>query len=365
MVQLLIEAGDVEEALTFTDLDNGLAPSKVAGVPRQPKGEASANRLTIVFQTLHGGSLSCWAISGAETRHWVVPARDWYAYTETAAELGLSLAGKTDEALVELGAVLLGPAEELILSANRVVVVPDGLTFRLPFSALVVGGRHLVELVQVVVSRSLLELGEAGAMATHRSASGRSLLVTVSEAGQAESLPGAEREGAWLAEQIAVADHLANREATLDRVTALLEEATLFHFSGHASADRQDPRKSALVLSGDDRLTAERIADLDLSDLELVILAGCDTGIDLRSEEGTSLGIARAFLEAGAKAVVMTLQAVDDGSTFTLSRDFYGYYLGGLSPGEALRSAQLAAIDSGQLLSAWAPFVLVEKGRSE
>ncbi|MEW6338434.1 MAG: tetratricopeptide repeat protein [Acidobacteriota bacterium] len=64
--------------------------------------------------------------------------------------------------------------------------------------------------------------------------------------------------------------------------------------------------------SDDGILTAEEVAVLDLGRAEWAVLSACDTGIGaLHASEGV-LGLQRAFRAAGARAVVMSLWAVDD-----------------------------------------------------
>src|SRR5262249_20518793 len=59
-------------------------------------------------------------------------------------------------------------------------------------------------------------------------------------------------------------------------------------------------------------LTAEEISSLDLSGVECVVLSACDTGLGkILPGEGV-LGLQRAFLEAGARAIVVSLWRVQD-----------------------------------------------------
>ncbi len=71
----------------------------------------------------------------------------------------------------------------------------------------------------------------------------------------------------------------------------------------------------------------------------------------------------RAFLAAGAAALLLTLWAVDDRSTAVLMADFYRELLAGAGKGAALRQAQRRLIHSGPGRYAhpyfWAPFYLV------
>lgn len=89
-------------------------------------------------------------------------------------------------------------------------------------------------------------------------------------------------------------------------------------------------------------LTAEAIAGLDLSELELVVLSACDTGLgDVAGGEGV-FGLQRGFHIAGARNVVASLWKVDDEVTAVLMKLFYrNLWQENMPPLEALRQAQL------------------------
>lgn len=79
------------------------------------------------------------------------------------------------------------------------------------------------------------------------------------------------------------------------------------------------------------------------------------------------LGLSRAFIHAGARAVAATMWAVEDRETAWLMRRFYEELSEGVAPDEALQRAQLAAIASGGTRAApgtWAAFVLFGEARA-
>lgn len=92
-------------------------------------------------------------------------------------------------------------------------------------------------------------------------------------------------------------------------------------------------------------LTAEAIAGLSLSKLELAILSACETGLgEVAGGEGT-FGLQRAFHVAGCRNVVASLWKVDDEATAALMSLFYeNLWKKNDPPLVALRSAQLTIL---------------------
>jgi CHAT domain-containing protein len=116
-------------------------------------------------------------------------------------------------------------------------------------------------------------------------------------------------------------------------------------------------RQGALPEEAEDGLlTAEDVAGLDLLDTELVVLSACETGLgEVRTGEGV-FGLRRAFIVAGAKALVMSLWKVPDLPTAVLMERFYHNLLSRQLPrAEALREAQahVRDITVGRLRPTW------------
>jgi CHAT domain-containing protein len=121
---------------------------------------------------------------------------------------------------------------------------------------------------------------------------------------------------------------------------------SLVHFVAHSLAEREQPLESALILSPQDneyRLSARTISSIPLK-ARLVTLSACKgAGIRTYSGEG-SVGLAWAFLHAGAESVVAGLWDVDDTSTAILMADFYARLQRGSSSAEALHQAKLQCL---------------------
>jgi len=139
----------------------------------------------------------------------------------------------------------------------------------------------------------------------------------------------------------------------------------------HSLIYQEQPYYSALVLAPDQHsdglLQTFEIVNTRLHS-HLVTLSGCETALGkLKKGEGM-LGLQRAFLQAGAESVVVSLWSIED-STADFMEAFYRNIRDGQSLSVALRNAKLRylegtlSVGGGQQVSLshpffWAPFVL-------
>jgi CHAT domain-containing protein/Flp pilus assembly protein TadD len=106
-------------------------------------------------------------------------------------------------------------------------------------------------------------------------------------------------------------------------------------------------------------VTAYEIAQLNLSNTELVVLSACETALgDVKGTEGV-FGLQRAFKMAGVKKMIVSLWKVPDRETSELMTAFYTYWMKGKTINDAFVQAQ---DDMRKKYSPfyWAAFVLVE-----
>ncbi|HHZ08644.1 MAG TPA: CHAT domain-containing protein [Rhizobiales bacterium] len=158
-----------------------------------------------------------------------------------------------------------------------------------------------------------------------------------------------------------------------------LSNVRILAFATHGllSGDLQGLAEPALALSppetatveDDGLLTASEVSEMRLS-AEWVILSACNTaGGDGRADgEGLS-GLARAFLYAGARAILASHWPVRDDAAAYLTTRAVGVLAAGKRQrrAEALRLAMLSLMDDAKdpslaHPSAWAPFVVVGEG---
>ena len=93
-------------------------------------------------------------------------------------------------------------------------------------------------------------------------------------------------------------------------------------------------------------VTAEKILGLNLHGTQMVVLSACDTGLgEIKTGEGV-FGLRRAFTQAGAKSLVMSLWKVPDRETKELMVRFYrNIKAERMNRCQALRQAALDQMD--------------------
>jgi len=131
--------------------------------------------------------------------------------------------------------------------------------------------------------------------------------------------------------------------------------------------------RSGLVLAGanlrtattdpsrDGLLLAEEIAGMEMRGVETVVLSACDTGVGrIVGGEGV-LGLPRAFRQAGARQVVMSLWPVQDAATQRWMEAFYAARVEGADTARAAHEARHAMLADEPAAHPffWAAFVTI------
>ena len=307
------------------------------------------------------------------------------------------------EAAQGLHAAIWEPVRKLIPEdCFEVIVIPDGPLNLLSFGVLWDGAQFLGERVRfryfssfravlaategilktgpsVIVSdpdfdQASLEAGAIGATVEM----GRKVLSLLGLRG-GDGMPtayprlgGSRLEGervaaSWARAGITDFRHLRDREATKNAVRfctspRFLHVATHGQYAEGENLPRNPMLRSWLAFAGANRtlaalaqgrdtefaddglLRADEIRLMELSGTELVVLSACDTGVGaIRSGEGI-FGLRRAFHEAGARNLLLTLWPVSDHRTAEFIPEFYGRVLSGCAIPEALHLTQSKAL---------------------
>ncbi len=289
--------------------------------------------------------------------------------------LGADATDASDDAGSKLQATVLSAARPRLQRARVLIFIPDKVLHAVPFAALrdPETGRRLIEDHAVVVSPSVsLYLHALTAPRGSLALVDPKLVVIGDPAFDSAIYPQLPRlgEAAVEAKRIATLYRdpllLTGAEATRSRVLAALQDADVLHIAAHAMDGGSDPLRARLILApspdlGDSgTLFADEIYKTRLDRTRLVVLAGCGTAMGRISRGEGPLSLARPFLAAGVPAVLATSWEIEDAPSAEILVRFHREITSGRTPEEALREAQLFAINSSDpALSApraWAAF---------
>ena len=294
-------------------------------------------------------------------------------FNYTSASVDLS----TDEVLRLLYQVLVHPVKEFI-KGTKIIIVPDKLLFFVPFYSLLdenfcrLSGNYSIQ-----ITPSLHALVSSMTQ-SRNSGLGFALFVgnpTVGKVsfGQQEiepdSLPKASIEVKYLVQQFE-AQPLVEGEATKEKVLKFIHSASIIHIAAHG-----DPYSGEIFLAPNPNMIEKNscppkensylLKQRDVMKIainaRLVVLCCCHTGKGKISSEGV-VGLARAFLCAGARSVLATLWRIHDEGTKEFMKIFYDEILNETSVCEALRKAmnifQGHENEEFRSFKIWAPFTI-------
>jgi hypothetical protein len=217
----------------------------------------------------------------------------WLGFASRASEVRV---GEID------GGNWLDPFEAEIRDASRITFLTEGDTAWIDFHALHFQGAPLGASREVVYALDL-----EPSRSEPRPQNG---VVLIGD--PRGDLPGARDEVRAVA---ARHDHnsvelILGREASRERVVRALAGAALVHYAGHGQYGGDDGWDSALPLAGGAALTVADILALPAVPPR-VVLSGCETA-ETSTLAGQQLGLAQAFVLAGAEEVVAASRPVRD-----------------------------------------------------
>ncbi len=264
---------------------------------------------------------------------------------------GPLLQATTEDILGRLHDLLVEPVAHHLEGAEGdplVVVAPREL-LGVPFHALHDGSRPLVERWTITLAPTARAPRPAK---TQPSGQQHALVLAVPD----ERAPAVVAEALAIAAALPEAHVLIGASATTEALLAAIPRADLVHIACHGIYRPENPLFSSVQLA-DRAITASEILELDLGGA-LVILSACESGRQggLAAEP---VGLAWAFLAAGARGLVVSQWVVNDVVTSDLMALFHRHLADGEHPAAALRHAQLTVRATTPHPYFWAPFSLV------
>ncbi|XP_022782836.1 tetratricopeptide repeat protein 28-like [Stylophora pistillata] len=277
--------------------------------------------------------------------------------------------------MVKSYAALIAPIFDLI-DSPEIIISPEPDLFLTPFASLKDdNGKYLSETLRVRLIPSLTTLKLIhDSPASYHSQSG-ALIVGDPAVGPIE-INGCvktldplrkAREEAQMVSRLVGVPCLIGEEATKEDVLRRIQEVSLVHIAAHGDEDTGEialsPNRSVVGVpkKEDVILTMNEIAQVGIR-AKLVVLSCCHSAPGKISKAEGVVGIARAFLGSGARSVLVSLWAVDDGATKTFMNIFYKFLIREkLSASESLHQTMQKMRESELYgdREHWAPFVLL------
>lgn len=255
--------------------------------------------------------------------------------------------------------LLIRPFEKELSNHPDLIIVPDGVLAYLPFEALPLEDRFLIEDFNIKYTPSLTAFSLLGRPKYDYE---MDLLAIAGSNFNGKLIPAAEngridRDRTYppLPSTIAEVDSIASkfRRTSIYKEGGLSEASVkellrsnyrYIHLATHGIIDEEHPGLSGLVLSGreqsglstreDGLLRSTEIYQLNIN-ADMVVLSACNTGMGKFVKGEGILGLQRSFFYAGVPTVTVSLWNVYDRSTAALMNNFYSALIARKSTGQA------------------------------
>ena len=309
---------------------------------------------------------------------------------------------------------IVRPVEAVIGHAEKILIIPDGYLYYIPFEALPINRytAHPADfsIMKYIVTEHEISYAYSAAFDLKLNGYGKKDLTTLSSfVGFAPVFKDTMKNGDFFAnrsyvEQSGISDvrsitldgktfnelkysenEVTSIESTLKpRSVAtknyLYDEATeknfksaapqydIIHIATHGFINEKDPKFSAILFSQpknssedeDGILYVNETFNLNLK-AQLVVLSSCESGIGTLVDGEGMIALSRGLFYAGAKNIIFSLWKISDKQTYLLMEEFYKNIAAGKTYSSSLRSAKLSMIRSKESAfpGKWSGFVLI------
>ncbi|HZS44850.1 MAG TPA: CHAT domain-containing tetratricopeptide repeat protein [Blastocatellia bacterium] len=294
----------------------------------------------------------------------------------------------------QLYGLLIKPAQAQLKGKNRLVIVPDGVLWELPFQALTDSGNHyLIETSAISYAPSISVLAEMEKVHRKRAEASSNSTTLIAFGNPAVSdltssrvkaierdaslgeLPDAEAEVKGIAEIYGAKQSkvYVKSDARKDLFEAEASKYRIVHLATHALLNNASPMYSQVVLAADGKqdglLEAWEIMNLNLN-ADMVVMSACETARGRVGAGEGVIGLSWSLFVAGSPTTVVSQWKVDSAATSQLMQEFHRRLNShnqtekALSKSEAMREASLKLLRDRRYSNPfyWAGFVLMGDG---
>jgi CHAT domain-containing protein len=212
------------------------------------------------------------------------------------------------------------PIEPMVRGRRLLLLEPDGDLRQVPFDVLIdEQGNYLADRFAFAISPGIQYEGALRPWVS-LSRLNRALIVSNPVVPGLSPLPDSEREAQNIAALFDQPRVLLSGEANYANVSTALSNSEVFHFSGHAVANR---RSAGMILGATDLFDASKLRDSQVARSRLIVLSACSTADGRSGLFDDEDSMARRLVEAGVPEVVASRWAVDSAATSVLMTEFY------------------------------------------
>ena len=260
-------------------------------------------------------------------------------------------------ALSTLYDAIIEPIQDLLLG-TELMFVPEGPLCLAPFAVFKgPNSKYLCESFKIRVAPSLTSLKMiADCPGDYHHQSGA--LLVGDPLTELSPLLCAREEVEMIGRMLGITPVLGT-QATKDEVLTQLGSVALVHIAAHGNMKTGEIALASTEDVKKDILTMRDVLGVQMR-ARLVVLSCCHSARGEIKAEGV-VGIARAFLGAGARSVLVSLWAIDDKATLEFMKNFYQHLVKGISASESLNQTMNCMRESEEFnaVKYWAPFVLI------
>jgi CHAT domain-containing protein len=303
------------------------------------------------------------------------------------------------DANAHLSELLLAPVLNYIKQKKKLIIIPDGDLFNLPFEPMYYPGskkfmvekfaisyhyssslwlksqKHPNQRLSPAMALFAPGFSNNGRLAEESSYRGDSAMINnqiLDKSGSNLSpLPFSIEEVKGvknLTSQKWEATTLINENATEEAFRETASDKRIVHIATHGFCSEENPEKSGLFFSqgNPNYQSLENDGVLFIGELftfnfksDLVVLSACKSGSGLLMQGEGLYSLPRGFIYAGSPNVVASLWKIHDEKTMTLMLEFYKQIFKGADYATALQKAKLQMIKNNELPIDWSGIILI------
>lgn len=172
------------------------------------------------------------------------------------------------------------------------------------------------------------------------------------------NLPWAEQEVRRLATLFGQ-DPILREQVSKAKFLDSLTDASLVHYCGHGYFVPGQGLESYIEMAGGQRITPRDLMPINVQPGIMVVLSGCETGLNQALLGDELMGLSRGFMLAGVDTLIVSLWKVNDQHTLHFFELFYTYLSRTKNKALAMQKVVAQMKTEGYSFFSWGAFVII------